>query len=77
VAFKVGSSSEELRLIRGVLRDSGTRILYEAARGFTTSVNVLDPDDNEIELYVDASVHDASRDESRSKSRTAQAPTGD
>jgi catechol 2,3-dioxygenase len=53
VAFKIGSSAEKLALAKEVLRDSQTRVLYEAERGFATSVHVLDPDGNEIELYVD------------------------
>ena len=55
VAFKVGSSLEEFRLARSVLDESGTPVLYEAQRGFSRSVHVLDPDGNEIELYVDIS----------------------
>jgi catechol 2,3-dioxygenase len=53
VAFNVGSSIEELGLARRSLDASGTPILYEAERGFSRSVHVLDPDGNEIELYVD------------------------
>jgi catechol 2,3-dioxygenase len=56
VAFKVGSSDEELHLVGQMLRDAGTPVLYEAERGFATSVHVLDPDGNEIELYVDTSM---------------------
>jgi catechol-2,3-dioxygenase len=55
VAFKIGSSDEELRLVRSALLDSGTLVLYEAERGFAKSLHVLDPDRNEIELYVDIS----------------------
>lgn len=55
VAFKVGSSTEEFNLTLGSLGASGTPVLYEAARGFSRSVHVLDPDGNEIELYVDTS----------------------
>ena len=55
VAFKVGSSLEEFGLARSLLDESGTRVLYEAHRGFSRSVHVLDPDGNEIELYVDIS----------------------
>jgi catechol-2,3-dioxygenase len=53
VAFKIGSSDEELALARRMLHGSRTPVLYEAERGFATSVHVLDPDGNEIELYVD------------------------
>ena len=54
VAFKVGDSAETLSLVRKVLHASGTPVLYEAERTFTKSVHVLDPDGNEIELYVGA-----------------------
>ncbi len=56
VAFKVGRSLEEFGLARSLLDESRTPVLYEAQRGFSTSVHVLDPDGNEIELYVDISV---------------------
>jgi catechol 2,3-dioxygenase len=55
VAFKIGSSAEELRLARSMLDTEGTPVLYEAERRFTRSLQVLDPDGNEIELYVDVS----------------------
>ncbi len=53
VAFKVGESVETLSLVRNVLNASGTPVLYEAERTLSKSVHVLDPDGNEIELYVD------------------------
>ena len=53
VAFKVGNSADTLSLMRKVLHASATPVLYEAERIFTKSVHVLDPDGNEIELYVD------------------------
>ncbi len=53
VAFKVGSSAEALTLAREALCASTTPVLYEAERAFTKSVHVLDPDGNEIELYVE------------------------
>lgn len=53
VAFKVGGSAEALSLVRNVLQSSGTPILYEVERAFAKSVHVLDPDGNEIELYID------------------------
>jgi catechol 2,3-dioxygenase len=54
VAFKVGNSAEALRLVHNELHASGTPVLYEAERAFTKSVHVLDPDGNEIELYIDS-----------------------
>jgi len=53
VAFKVGSSVGALHLAREALHASGTPVLYEAERAFTKSVHLLDPDGNEIELYID------------------------
>ncbi|HUE07124.1 MAG TPA: VOC family protein [Acidimicrobiales bacterium] len=55
VAFKVGSSAEEFGQARSLLEWSGSPVLYEAERGFSRSLHVLDPDGNEIELYVDIS----------------------
>jgi catechol-2,3-dioxygenase len=55
VAFRIGSSPEELRLARSVLDAARTPVLYEAERTFTRSLHVLDPDGNEVELYVDVS----------------------
>jgi catechol 2,3-dioxygenase len=55
VAFKIGSSPEELRLARRVLEEERNPVLYEAERSFTRSLHVLDPEGNEIELYVDVS----------------------
>jgi catechol 2,3-dioxygenase len=55
VAFKIGSSAEELRLARRVLEKERSPVLYEAERRFTRSLHVLDPDGHEIELYVDVS----------------------
>jgi catechol 2,3-dioxygenase len=54
VAFKVGESVDALSFVRNVLDAAGTPVLYEAERALSKSVHVLDPDGNEIELYVDA-----------------------
>ena len=51
--LQVESSLEEFGLTRSLLDESGTPVLYEAQRGFSRSVHLLDPDGNEIELYVD------------------------
>ena len=53
VAFKVGASARDFGPARRVLASSGTPVLYEAERGSSRSMHVLDPDGNEIELYVD------------------------
>ncbi len=54
VAFKIGRSAEELRQARSVFDASGTKVLYEADRAFAKSVHVLDPDGNEVELYIES-----------------------
>ena len=55
VAFKIGDSLDELDAVKSELRAAGIPIQYEAERAFTTSVHTLDPDQNEIELYIDTS----------------------
>jgi len=53
VAFKVGDSLEELRAAKNHLRQAGIVIAYEMDHTVTQSLYLHDPDDNEIELYVD------------------------
>jgi catechol-2,3-dioxygenase len=53
IAFKVGTSVESLGLAREALSASRTPVLYEAERTHTHSIHLLDPDGNEIELYID------------------------
>jgi catechol 2,3-dioxygenase len=55
LAFRIGASREDLHLVRDVLQASATTVLYEAERAFTKSLHVLDPDGNEIELYIETS----------------------
>lgn len=55
VAFKIGDSPVELDSVKSELEAAGIAIKYEAERAFTTSVHTLDPDQNEIELYIDTS----------------------
>ncbi len=55
VAFKVGDSLDELESVMCDLEAAGVAIQCVAERAFTTSVHTLDPDQNEIELYVDTS----------------------
>lgn len=55
VAFKVGDSPEEFDRMKADLDAAGVPVLYEAERAFTRSVHLLDPDGNEVELYVDTS----------------------
>jgi catechol-2,3-dioxygenase len=53
VAFKIGSSAEEYGMARRLLDASGIPVPHEAERGFSRSMHLLDPDGDEIELYVD------------------------
>ena len=55
VAFKIGDSLDEFRSVNRELDAAGITILTEADREFTKSVNVYDPDRNEIELYIETS----------------------
>lgn len=71
VAFKIGSSVEELALVRKRLRGSRTPVLNEAERGFATGVHVLDPDGNEIEL-----ARSGTSRRSSALARTATVPDG-
>lgn len=59
VAFKIGDSLDELRSVKAELDAAGISILYEADRAFTRSLHLLDPDQNEIELYVDTATWNA------------------
>lgn len=53
VAFKVGDSLEELRAVKGQLRQASIAIAYEMDHTVTKSLYIEDPDENEVELYVD------------------------
>ena len=59
VAFKIGDFLDELRSVKAELDAAGISILYEADRAFTRSLHLLDPDQNEIELYVDTATWNA------------------
>ena len=55
VAFKIGDTDEQFSSMMADLDGEGVPILYEADRAFTKSVHLLDPDGNEVELYIDSS----------------------
>jgi catechol 2,3-dioxygenase len=55
VAFRIGDTDEQFSSMKGDLDAEGVPILYEADRAFTKSVHLLDPDGNEVELYIDTS----------------------
>jgi catechol 2,3-dioxygenase len=51
--LKVGDSDDELRLILRRLQDAKATIVGMSDHGVTHSLYVLDPDGNELELYID------------------------
>jgi catechol 2,3-dioxygenase len=55
VAFKIGDTDEQFSSMTTDLDAASVPILYEADRAFTKSVHLLDPDGNEVELYIDTS----------------------
>lgn len=55
VAFRIGDSREDFESMRSYLESAGIDSLYMAERAFTTSLHLLDPDDHEVELYIDTS----------------------
>ncbi len=50
---KVGDSDDELRAVLARIRDAGVTIVGSTDHTITHSLYVLDPDGNELELYVD------------------------
>jgi catechol 2,3-dioxygenase len=52
--LKVGDSLDELRAARDAVVAAGTRIMGASDHTVSQSLYILDPDGNEIELYVDA-----------------------
>jgi catechol-2,3-dioxygenase len=51
--LKVGDSDDELRDVLATLHDEGVRVVGAADHTTTHSLYLLDPDDNELELYID------------------------
>ena len=55
IGFKVGNSTEELRDVYAHLKTEGVKILGTTDHKVTHSIYIMDPDGNELELYVDVS----------------------
>ena len=55
IGFKIGDSDEELKAALAELKEKSVRIVGSADHYVTHSLYVLDPDGNELELYVDVS----------------------
>ena len=53
IGFKVGNRTEELRAVLRELQEKGVTIIGATDHNVTHSLYVLDPDNNELELYVD------------------------
>ena len=51
--LKVGDTDDDLRAALATLQDHGVTVVGAGDHGFTHSLYLLDPDGNEIELYVD------------------------
>jgi catechol 2,3-dioxygenase len=51
--LKVGDSDDELRVAVRRLEESGVRVVGASDHTVTHSLYIMDPDGNEIELYVD------------------------
>ena len=55
IGLKIGNSDEELKKAYQELEQKGVTIIGASDHGISHSLYILDPDDNEIELYVDVS----------------------
>ena len=53
IGLKVGTTDDELRAALDDLKESGVRVVGSSDHGVTHSLYILDPDSNEIELYID------------------------
>jgi catechol 2,3-dioxygenase len=51
--LNVGETDDDLRAMLVSLSEAGTRVVGSSDHGITHSLYILDPDGNEIELYVD------------------------
>jgi len=51
--LKVGETDDELREARDAILKAGARLVGATDHGVTHSLYILDPDGNEIELYID------------------------
>jgi catechol 2,3-dioxygenase len=51
--LKVGDTDEELRQVLADLVDAEAKIVGTSDHGFTHSLYILDPDGNEVELFID------------------------
>lgn len=62
VGLKVGDTDDELREMRDRLEQTGTPIVGGSDHTVTHSLYILDPDGNELELYIDVAGVDWAQD---------------
>jgi catechol-2,3-dioxygenase len=55
IGFKIGDTDEELKEANQELKKAGVSIIGSADHYVTHSLYILDPDGNELELYIDVS----------------------
>lgn len=55
IGFKIGDSNDELKTALRTLQKNSITIIGTADHTVTHSIYILDPDGNELELYVDVS----------------------
>lgn len=55
IGFKIGDSPEDARKVYKELQEKKVTIIGTADHGVTHSIYILDPDNNELELYADVS----------------------
>ena len=55
IGFKIGDGPEAVKAAYVELKEKGVRIVGMTDHNVTHSIYILDPDDNELELYADVS----------------------
>jgi catechol 2,3-dioxygenase len=55
IGFKIGDTTDQLKKAYEELKSKGVGIIGTADHHVTHSLYILDPDENELELYVDVS----------------------
>lgn len=55
IGFKIGDSPEDAKRVYKELKEKKVTIVGTADHGVTHSIYILDPDNNELELYADVS----------------------
>lgn len=53
IGFKIGNTDDELRIAISELESKGVKIVGATDHHVTHSLYIMDPDGNELELYVD------------------------